>query len=85
MRDRPDDAPTLGERMNRGMGLDPGFALDKPSMIDHLREDTDSTVRRAQANLDQQRANAADVERIAKELEREGKAPGAQPGSTDEA
>ena len=85
MRDGPDDSPTLGEQMNRGMGLDPGFSLDKPSVVSHIREETDATVRRAQANLDQQRANAADIERIAKELERERKALEAQPESTDEA
>jgi hypothetical protein len=85
MRDGPDDSPTLGEQMNRGMGLDPGFSLDKPSVVNHLREETDSTVRRAQANLDQQRANAADIETIAKELERERQAHEAQPESTDEA
>jgi hypothetical protein len=70
---RDDDSPTLGEQMNRGMGLDPGFSLDRPSVVNHLREETDSTVRRAQANVEQQRQNEADVERIAKELAREAK------------
>jgi len=71
---RDDDSPTLGEQMNRGMGLDPGFSLDRPSVVSHLREETDSTVRRAQANVDQKRQNEADIERISKELEREAKA-----------
>jgi hypothetical protein len=71
MRDKPDDTPTIGERMNRALGLDPGFTLDHPSLVDAVREDTDSTVKRAQHNVDQQRQNAADIERIAKEMERE--------------
>jgi hypothetical protein len=86
---RDDDSPTLGEQMNRGMGLDPGFSLDRPSVVNHLREETDSTVRRAQANVDQQRQNEADVERIAKELAREAKskeaAAKAEAESVDEA
>jgi hypothetical protein len=84
---RDDDSPTLGEQMNRGMGLDPGFSLDRPSVISHLREETDATVRRAQANVEQQRQNEADVERIAKELAREAKAKEAAAAaeSTDEA
>jgi hypothetical protein len=74
MHDRPDDTPTLGEQMNRGMGLDPGFTLERPNLVDAIRDETDSTVRRAQANVDQQRQNATDVERISKEMEREAKA-----------
>ncbi len=67
----PDDSPTLGEQMNRGLYLDPGFTEDKPGLVDALRDDIDDTTKRAQANLDQQRQNAHDVELIAKELERE--------------
>lgn len=67
------DDPTIGERMNRGMGLDPGFTLDRPNLVDAVRDDTDSTVKRAQANVDQQRRNEMDVERIAKDMEREAK------------
>ena len=91
MRDKPDDSPTLGEQMNRGMGLDPGFSLDKPSVVSALREETDSTVRRAQANVEQQRKNEADIEQISKELARETKAKDAAAArvaageSTDEA
>jgi hypothetical protein len=66
-----DDSPTLAEKMNRGMYLDPGFTQDKPNLIGALRDDIDATTARAQANLDQQRQNAADVELIAKELARE--------------
>jgi hypothetical protein len=77
MHDRPEDSPTLGEQMNRGMYLDPGFTVDKPSLVDALRDDIDDTTKRAQANLDQQRANAADVDRIAKEMEREAKSAAA--------
>jgi hypothetical protein len=86
MRDGPDDSPTLGEQMNRGMGLDPGFSLDRPSVVSHLREETDATVKRAQANVDQQRANEAGIERIAKDLAREAKAKDAATAdSADEA
>ena len=70
-----DDEPTLGEKMNRGMGLDPGFTLDRPSLVDTLRDDIDATTRRAQANLDQQRQNQADIEELAKELEAEKSLP----------
>jgi hypothetical protein len=66
-----DDSPTLAEKMNRGMYLDPGFTQDKPNLIGALRDDIDATIGRAQANVDQQRQNAADVELIAKELARE--------------
>ncbi len=69
-----DDSPTLAEQMNRGLYLDPGFKADKPGLVDALRDDIDDTTKRAQANVDQQRKNAADVELIAKELERETKA-----------
>lgn len=73
-----DDEPTLGEKMNRGMGLDPGFTLDRPSLVDTLRDDIDATTRRAQANLDQQRQNQADIEELAKELEAEKLAAGSR-------
>jgi hypothetical protein len=36
MRDKPDDTPTLGEQMNRGMYLDPGFTPDKPSLVNAI-------------------------------------------------
>jgi hypothetical protein len=72
------DDPTIGERMNRGMGLDPAFTLDRPSLVDAIRDDTDSTVKRAQANVDQQRRNEMDVERIAKDIEREKKRKAAE-------
>jgi hypothetical protein len=66
-----DDSPTLAEQMNRGLYLDPGFTQDKPNLVGALRDDIDDTTRRAQANVDQQRQNAADVELISKELARE--------------
>jgi hypothetical protein len=71
MHDKPDNTPTLGEKMNRALGLDPGFTLDHPNLVDAVREETDATVKRAQANVNQQRQNAADVERISKDMERE--------------
>jgi hypothetical protein len=67
----PDDSPTLGEQMNRALYLDPGFTADKPGLVGALRDDIDETTQRAQANLDQQRQNAHDVELIAKDMERE--------------
>lgn len=66
-----DDSPTLAEKMNRGMYLDPAFTQDKPNLIGALRDDIDATTARAQANVDQQRQNAADVELISKDLARE--------------
>ncbi|HEV8021127.1 MAG TPA: hypothetical protein VGP41_07710 [Candidatus Lustribacter sp.] len=66
-----DDSPTLGEQMNNALYLDPGFTEDKPSLVDALRDEIDDTTKRAQANLDQQRANAKDVEDIVAEMERE--------------
>jgi hypothetical protein len=71
MDNKPEDSPTLGEQMNRGMYLDPGFTQDKPNLLGALRDDIDDTTKRAQANLDQQRQNAADIELIAKDLARE--------------
>jgi hypothetical protein len=71
MDDTPEESPTLGEKMNRGLYLDPGFTVDRPGLVDALRDDIDDTTRRAQANLDQQRQNAADVDLISKELARE--------------
>jgi hypothetical protein len=67
----PDDSPTLGEQMNRALYLDPGFNQDKPGLVGALRDDIDATTKRAQANVDQQRQNAADVELIAKDMARE--------------
>lgn len=69
-----DDA-TIGEKMNRGLGLDPGFTLDRPSLADAAREMTDDTTKRAQRNLDQQRQNQADIEAIAAEMAAEGELP----------
>jgi hypothetical protein len=65
-----DDSPTLGEQMNSALYLDPGFVEDKPSLVGALRDEIDDTTKRAQANLDQQRANAKDVEDIVAEIER---------------
>jgi hypothetical protein len=43
-----DDEPTLAEQMNRGLGLDPGFTLDRPGgLLGALREEIDETVERA--------------------------------------
>jgi len=78
MHGKPDDTPTIGERMNRGMGLDPGFTLERPDLIEAVRESTDGTVLRAQENVDRQRRNAADIERIAKEMERDAKRKAAE-------
>ncbi len=66
-----DDTPTLGEQMNRGMGLNPGFTPDKPGLAKAIKDDIDDTTKRAQANLDQQRANAEAVAEIAAEIEAE--------------
>jgi hypothetical protein len=88
-----DDSPTLAEKMNRGMYLDPAFTQDKPNLVGALRDDIDATMARAQANVDQQRQNASDVELISKELAREAhrkeleaqEAAGAEPAeSTDQ-
>jgi hypothetical protein len=65
------DDSTLGEKMNRAMYLDPGFSQDKPGLLDALREDIDDTTKRAQANVDQKRQNAADIELIAKDIARQ--------------
>jgi hypothetical protein len=71
MDNKPEDSPTLGEQMNRGMYLDPGFTKDRPNLVGALRDDIEDTTKRAQANVDQQRQNAADVDLISKELARE--------------
>ena len=64
MEEKPDDSPTLGEQMNRALYLDPGFKQDHPDLVGKVREETDETVVRAQAALDQRRAaeTAAAVE-----------------------
>jgi hypothetical protein len=67
----PDDKPSLGEQMVRGMYLDPGFSPDKPGLAKQLHDDIDDTAKRAQANLDQQRANAAAIQEIAEDIEAE--------------
>ena len=69
-----DDA-TIGEKMNRGMGLDPGFTLDRPNLAEAVRDMTDDTTKRAQRNVDQQRQNQADVEEIAAEMAAGGELP----------
>jgi hypothetical protein len=86
-----DDSPTLGEQMNRGLYLDPGFKADKPGLVNALRDDIDDTTKRAQANVDQKRQNEHDIELIAKDMEREAKRKAAEaaeaaaaPESTDE-
>jgi hypothetical protein len=62
------DDSTIGEKMNRGMGLDPGFTLDHPDLADAVRDMSDDTMKRAQNNVDQQRENQADIEAIAAEM-----------------
>ncbi len=50
------DDRTLAEKMNQGMGLDPGFSLDHPSLADALSDEIDDTVersKRAHAEPDQ--------------------------------
>jgi hypothetical protein len=69
-----DDA-TIGEKMNRGMGLDPGFTLDRPKLAEAVRDMTDDTTKRAQRNVDQQRQNQADIEAIAAEMAAEADLP----------
>jgi hypothetical protein len=39
-------------------------------LVSAIRDDIDATAKRAQANLDQQRRNAADIEEIAADIER---------------
>lgn len=56
-----DDDSTLGERMNRDLFLDPGFQEDKPGLVDALREETDETVKRAQAAVDRRRREAGEL------------------------
>jgi hypothetical protein len=77
------DDSTLGEKMNRAMYLDPGFSQDKPGLLDALRDDIDATTKRAQANVDQQRRNAADVELIAKDIAREETSKAAEAAAED--
>jgi hypothetical protein len=55
----PDDTPSLGERMNSALYLDPGFTLERDSMVDAVRKEQDATVERAQAAVDERRATAA--------------------------
>jgi hypothetical protein len=38
------DSPTIAETMNRGMGLDPGFTLDKSGLLGEIEEEIDDTV-----------------------------------------
>jgi hypothetical protein len=62
MSERPaDDAPTLGEQMNHDLYLDPGFTAEHTSLVDAVRADQDETVVRAQAAVDQRRADAAEA------------------------
>jgi hypothetical protein len=88
MDETPEDSPTLAEKMNSGMYLNPGFKQDKPTLVRALRDEIDDTAKRAQANVDQQRQNAADVDLIAKDLAREAHAKevaAETPSSPDEA
>ena len=41
-----EDEPTLGETMNRDLGLDPGFTLDRSDLdlVEEAREEQDETV-----------------------------------------
>jgi hypothetical protein len=71
MHEKPEDEPTVAEQMNRGLYLAPGFTPDKPTLVDALREDIDDTTKRAQANVDQQRRNAADIAEIAADIAKE--------------
>jgi hypothetical protein len=73
------DNRSIGEKMNSGMGLNPGFSLDKPDLIDSIREMSDDTMKRAQHNVDQQRQNKADIEQIAAEIEAEKEMPSTLP------
>ena len=73
------DKRSLGEKMNLGMGLDPAFTLDKPDLIDSIREMSDDTMKRAQHNVDQQRQNTADVEEIAADIAAENELPATLP------
>jgi hypothetical protein len=41
------DDRTLAEKMNQGLGLDPGFTLDRPGLTDELEEEIDDTVARS--------------------------------------
>jgi hypothetical protein len=66
---------TLGEQMNRGLYLDPGFTEDKPGLVDALSDDIDDTVVRAQAALDKRRAAEAAAELAAAAERRENAAP----------
>jgi hypothetical protein len=60
MTERPaDDAPTIGETMNQDLYLDPGFTQDRATMVDAVRKEQDETVQRAQAALDDRRADEA--------------------------
>jgi hypothetical protein len=77
------DERSLGEKMNLGMGLDPGFSLEKPGLIDSVREMSDDTMKRAQHNVDQQRQNKADVEQIAAEIAAEQGLPATLPPLLD--
>jgi len=43
------NSPTLGEMMNKGMSLNPGFTQDHSGLIEHLEEDIDETAARGHA------------------------------------
>lgn len=58
-----DDEPSLGEQMNRGLGLDPGFTADRSGLAGALSDDLDDTTVRAQAALDKRRKAELDAER----------------------
>jgi hypothetical protein len=84
MTEKPDDSPTLGELMNRGLYLDPGFNPDKPVLAKALHEEIKDTTVRAQANVDQQRQNANNIELITKDMEREAQRNAAEAGTPAE-
>jgi hypothetical protein len=38
------DDRTIGEKMNSALGLDPGFTLDRPGLLDQIKDEIDDTV-----------------------------------------
>jgi hypothetical protein len=58
-----DDEPTLGEQMNRGLGLDPGFTAEHTGLAGALSDDIDDTTVRAQAAVDKRRKEELAAER----------------------
>jgi hypothetical protein len=84
MSERPaDDAPTIGEKMNRDLYLDPGFTAEHTSLVDAVRADQDETVERAQAAVDERRA-AAVAAAAAAALAAQAAEPAESAGSAEE-